>query len=36
MYVTDERFTRTYDAIAPGLARNTHDAVLANAGGATP
>lgn len=36
MYVADERFTQTYDAIAPGLARYTHDAVLANAGRSTP
>lgn len=36
MYVADERFTQTYDAIAPGLARYTHDAVLANADRATP
>jgi len=36
IYVADERFTQTYDAIAPGLARYTHDAVLANADPATP
>lgn len=36
MYVADERFTQTYDAIAPGLARYMHDAVLANADRATP
>ncbi len=36
IYVADERFTQTYDAIAPGLARYTHDAVLANADRATP
>ena len=36
MYVADERFTRTYDGIAPGLARYTHDALLANADRATP
>ncbi len=29
MYVQDERFTRTYEEIAPGLARYVHDAVLA-------
>jgi DNA-binding transcriptional MerR regulator len=31
MYVADERFTATYDAVAPGLARYVHDAILANA-----
>jgi MerR family transcriptional regulator, thiopeptide resistance regulator len=36
MYVADERFTQTYDAIAPGLARYTPDAALANADRATP
>jgi MerR family transcriptional regulator, thiopeptide resistance regulator len=36
MYVTDERFARNYDAIAPGLAGYTRDAVLANADRATP
>ena len=36
MYVADERFTQTYDGIAPGLARYTHDALLANADRATP
>jgi DNA-binding transcriptional MerR regulator len=36
MYVADERFARTYDAIAPGLARYIRGAVLANADRATP
>jgi MerR family transcriptional regulator, thiopeptide resistance regulator len=36
MYVSDERFARAYDSIAPGLARYTRDAVLANADRATP
>ena len=31
MYISDPRFTRTYDEIAPGLARYVHDAILANA-----
>jgi MerR family transcriptional regulator, thiopeptide resistance regulator len=31
MYVADERFTKTFDDIAPGLARYVHDAILANA-----
>jgi DNA-binding transcriptional MerR regulator len=31
MYVSDPRFTATYEAVAPGLARYVHDAVLANA-----
>jgi hypothetical protein len=31
MYVTDPRFTATYDAHAPGLAQYVHDAILANA-----
>lgn len=31
MYVTDERFTRTYDEVAPGLARWLRDAIHANA-----
>jgi MerR family transcriptional regulator, thiopeptide resistance regulator len=31
MYVADPRFTATYDAVAPGLARYVHDAVHANA-----
>jgi hypothetical protein len=32
MYVQDERFTQTYERIAPGLARYVHDAVLAETG----
>jgi DNA-binding transcriptional MerR regulator len=32
MYVEDERFTRHYEEIAPGLARYVHDAVLAHTG----
>jgi MerR family transcriptional regulator, thiopeptide resistance regulator len=31
MYVADERFTRHYEDVAPGLARYVHDAILANA-----
>lgn len=31
MYVTDERFTATFDAVAPGLAQYVHDAISANA-----
>lgn len=31
MYLADERFTRTYDDVADGLARYVHDAIVANA-----
>jgi DNA-binding transcriptional MerR regulator len=31
MYLADERFTTTYDDVAPGLAQYVHDAILANA-----
>ncbi len=31
MYVTDPRFTRTYEDIEPGLAQYVHDAIHANA-----
>ena len=31
MYVADERFTRTYEEVAPGLAQYVHDAIVANA-----
>ncbi|MFE1691556.1 MerR family transcriptional regulator [Streptomyces albidoflavus] len=31
MYVTDPRFTATYEAIRPGLAQYLHDAIHANA-----
>lgn len=31
MYVTDPRFTQTYEDVAPGLARYVRDAVVANA-----
>ncbi|MBQ1157504.1 MerR family transcriptional regulator [Streptomyces sp. A73] len=31
MYVQDERFTATYEAIAPGMARYMRDAIAANA-----
>jgi DNA-binding transcriptional MerR regulator len=31
LYVTDERFAKNYDDMAPGLARYVHDAMLANA-----
>jgi len=30
-YVADERFTRTFDELAPGLAVYVHDAIVANA-----
>ncbi len=30
-YVADERFRATFDAVAPGLARYVHDAIIANA-----
>lgn len=33
MYVADPRFTAYYEAIAPGLARYVHDAIVANATG---
>ncbi|WP_328673015.1 MerR family transcriptional regulator [Streptomyces sp. NBC_00322] len=31
LYVTDDRFTQTYEQIRPDLARYLHDAILANA-----
>lgn len=31
MYVADPRFTATYEAVRPGLARYLHDAIHANA-----
>jgi MerR family transcriptional regulator, thiopeptide resistance regulator len=31
MYVADERFTKVYDDVAPGLAQYVHDAIVANA-----
>jgi len=31
MYVQDERFTATYEAVRPGLGQYVHDAVVANA-----
>ncbi len=31
MYVADERFTATFDQVAPGLATYVHDAIVANA-----
>jgi hypothetical protein len=31
MYVSDERFTRTYEKIRPGLAVYMRDAIVANA-----
>ncbi len=31
LYVTDPRFTKTYEDVAPGLARYVRDAVVANA-----
>jgi hypothetical protein len=34
MYVEDERFTATYEKVAPGLARYVHEAILAETAGA--
>jgi DNA-binding transcriptional MerR regulator len=31
MYLADERFTRTYEDVVPGLAQYVHDAIMANA-----
>jgi MerR family transcriptional regulator, thiopeptide resistance regulator len=31
MYVADERFTKTFEDVAPGLAQYVHDAIFANA-----
>jgi hypothetical protein len=28
MYVADDRFMRTYDDVAPGLAQYVHDAIV--------
>lgn len=36
MYVSDDRFRRTYDDVAPGLAQYVHDAIVANADAAQP
>jgi MerR family transcriptional regulator, thiopeptide resistance regulator len=33
MYLADERFTRTYDDVEPGLAQYVHDIVVAKIGG---
>ena len=33
MYLADERFTRTYEDVEPGLAQYVHDAIHANAAG---
>nr|WP_308115165.1 MULTISPECIES: MerR family transcriptional regulator [unclassified Rhodococcus (in: high G+C Gram-positive bacteria)] len=33
MYVSDERFTKHYDDVAPGLAQYLRDAIVANAAG---
>lgn len=33
MYIADERFTKHYDDVAPGLARYVRDAIVANAEG---
>jgi DNA-binding transcriptional MerR regulator len=35
MYVADERFTKNYDDMAPGLAQFVHDAIHANAAART-
>lgn len=32
LYLSDARFTATYDEIEPGLAQYVHDAIMANAG----
>jgi hypothetical protein len=34
IHVSDERFTATFDSVAPGLARYVHDAIIANAASA--
>jgi hypothetical protein len=31
MYIADERFRKTYDDVAPGLAQYVHDAIIASA-----
>ena len=31
LYISDPRYTQTYDDIAPGVSRYVHDAILANA-----
>ena len=31
MYISDRRYTQTYEALAPGLAKYVHDAVVTNA-----
>jgi hypothetical protein len=31
MYIADERFAKTYNDVAPGLAGYVHDAIVANA-----
>jgi DNA-binding transcriptional MerR regulator len=31
MFISDERFSQVYDAVAPGLAGYIHDAIIANA-----
>ncbi|PID53310.1 MAG: MerR family transcriptional regulator [Micrococcales bacterium] len=36
MYVSDPRFTRTYEDLAPGLAQYVHDAIHANADRTAP
>jgi DNA-binding transcriptional MerR regulator len=33
MYLQDDRFTRYYDDVEPGLAQFVHDVIVANAGG---
>jgi len=35
-YVADERFRKTFDDLAPGLAQFVHDAIIANADAAQP
>lgn len=36
MYIADERFTKTYEDLAPGLAQYIHNAILANNTRPTP
>jgi hypothetical protein len=35
MYVADERLRKTYEDVAPGLAKYVHDAIIANAAAAS-
>ena len=31
MYISDPRYSATYDEVEPGLAQSVHDAIFANA-----